>query len=211
MTPDQCRAARALLDLTRPELANRANVSRNVIGNFEGGRVQPSRQTIQKLRSAFMMLGIRFINDEDGVGVRRGNTLDELATAAQYVDHVKPLRTSRISPMGVIAPEQSRAARAFLGYSQGEAAKEAGVGLSLLVSFEVGLRIPQPGNLAKIRAMYEHKGVVFTEIDERPAVQFLGNDQVPPRAPPDQSDRHTMVGSNQPCSHVGLSDRVRRS
>ncbi|NNM74223.1 helix-turn-helix domain-containing protein [Enterovirga aerilata] len=175
MHPDQCRAARALLDLTRPELAKIARVGLNVIGKFENGTTQPTSKTLSKLRAAFSALGIRFINDEDGVGVRRAATPEEVSESADFVDRIRPLKVTRIDPVtGPIAPEQSRAARAFLGYSQSTAAREAGIGLSMLVAFETGLRIPKSANIERIRAMYERKGVVFTEVDGRPAVQFLG-------------------------------------
>lgn len=175
MNADQCRAARALLDLTRTDLSRLAEVGLNVIGKFETGQTVPRPKTISKLRCAFRTMGIRFINDDDGVGVRRGSTIEEIVESDMHVDHVRPMRIVRINPVtGPIAPEQSRAARAFLGYSQTVAAREAGVGLSLLVAFENGVRMPKDANVDRIRLMYERKGVVFTEIDDRPAVQFVG-------------------------------------
>ena len=38
LTPAQCRAARALLDWTQDELAERAEVSRGTIRGFESGQ-----------------------------------------------------------------------------------------------------------------------------------------------------------------------------
>ena len=167
MNPEQCRAARALLGIGRPELARIAKVGRNTILFFEQGHKTPSQATIRKLRAAFTTLSIRFINDGDGVGVRRGCNLDEVVASPAYKDTYR-----RINPVeGPITPEQSRAARAFLNLSQQAAARDAGVGLSLLVSFENGDRVPRIRNLTKLRDLYEKRGIVFSEIDGTPAVQ----------------------------------------
>lgn len=58
-----------------------------------------------------------------------------------------------------MSPEQSRAARAWLGWSQAELAKRAAVGLSTVQDFERGLRTPIANNIAAIRRVIEVAGI----------------------------------------------------
>lgn len=59
MTPDQCRAARAFLDLNRDQLAERAGVSRITIARFETGhRIHPAKRTM--IRRFFEKHGFAF-------------------------------------------------------------------------------------------------------------------------------------------------------
>jgi predicted transcriptional regulator len=60
-----------------------------------------------------------------------------------------------------MAPEQCRAARAWLNWSQGELAERASVGLSTVKSFEGGARIPIANNLSAIRRAFEEAGVTM--------------------------------------------------
>lgn len=63
----------------------------------------------------------------------------------------------------MITPEQSRAGRGLLGWSQQQLANNAGVGLSTVRDFEKGRRTPTAGNADAIRAALEAAGVVFVE------------------------------------------------
>jgi len=67
-----------------------------------------------------------------------------------------------------IAPEQCRAARAWLNWSQGELAEKASVGLSTVKSFEGGTRVPIANNLSAIQRAIEEAGVtlVFDDAGE---------------------------------------------
>ena len=65
--PDLCRAARALLDWTQGDLAERAQVSRSTIRDFEGKRHDIHRSTATQLRIAFETAGVSFIEME-GIG-----------------------------------------------------------------------------------------------------------------------------------------------
>lgn len=73
ITPDQCRAARALLDWTQDELAERAEVSRSTVRGFEGGQHALHRATAASIRRALEAGGVELLEaDADGgEGVRR--------------------------------------------------------------------------------------------------------------------------------------------
>jgi len=69
-SPEQCRAARGLLDWTQDELATVARVSRSTVRNFECGRHGLSRGSEKLLVSALEAAGVRFLADQEGPGVR---------------------------------------------------------------------------------------------------------------------------------------------
>ena len=68
----------------------------------------------------------------------------------------------------MLAPEQSRAARAWRGLSQEDLAKRAGVGLSTVRDFEKGTRRPVRNNLAALARALEEAGIgpTFTDDDK---------------------------------------------
>ena len=59
-----------------------------------------------------------------------------------------------------IQPQQLRAARAWLGWSQEQAALNAGVSVSTIRDFEAGRRTPVKNNLAAIRRAVADAGVI---------------------------------------------------
>jgi ribosome-binding protein aMBF1 (putative translation factor) len=71
---------------------------------------------------------------------------------------------SQISRMGVeISPEQCRAARAWLGWSQTELAQRARIGLSSVKDFERGSRRTLPAIKSQMQKVFEEAGVVFMD------------------------------------------------
>jgi transcriptional regulator with XRE-family HTH domain len=67
----QCRAARALLAMTQPELAARAGLGLSTIVDFEKSRRRLSAEAIKSIRDALESAGVIFINQNgDGPGVR---------------------------------------------------------------------------------------------------------------------------------------------
>lgn len=60
-------------------------------------------------------------------------------------------------------PEQSRAARAWLDWSQGDLAAKANVSLSTVRDFEKGRRVPIGNNLAAMKAALESAGIAFVD------------------------------------------------
>ncbi len=70
MTPEQCRMARAALNLGVRELATAANVSTNTITRLERGETLYPR-TVDAIRAALEAAGVEFIQENGGgAGVR---------------------------------------------------------------------------------------------------------------------------------------------
>ncbi|WP_281412061.1 helix-turn-helix domain-containing protein [Aminobacter aminovorans] len=63
--------------------------------------------------------------------------------------------------MSSISVEQCRAARAMLGWSQGELAAASAVSKTTIVDFERGIRTPHRNNLGAIRRAFELAGIAF--------------------------------------------------
>lgn len=61
-----------------------------------------------------------------------------------------------------MSPEQVRAARNWLAWTQAELAAKASVGLSTLKDYESGKRVPIANNLEAIKKALESGGIVFT-------------------------------------------------
>lgn len=76
----------------------------------------------------------------------------------------------------MLAPEQSRAARAWLEWSQEDLAQRAHVSLSTVRDFEKGRRMPIKNNLDAIRLSLEMAGVSLLFRGDKP----LGVQVTPP-------------------------------
>ena len=72
ITPEQCRMARAALQMTVRQLAERTGVSPSLITRFENDRLPHETDTLSRLRIAFEARGIEFILD-DVLGVQLRN------------------------------------------------------------------------------------------------------------------------------------------
>lgn len=70
-SPAQCRAARALLNITQDELAKRSGVAKRTVAGFEAGETRPMRMNWEAIRQTLEQLGVEFT---DGDGVRRSGT-----------------------------------------------------------------------------------------------------------------------------------------
>jgi len=62
-----------------------------------------------------------------------------------------------------MTPEQSRAARGWLNWTQQELADKASVGISTVRDFEAGRRQPIANNIAAMRRVIEEAGVELVE------------------------------------------------
>jgi DNA-binding transcriptional regulator YiaG len=69
MTPEQCRAARAWLDLPQDGLAKAASVGVSTVRDFEAGRREPTRNNLAAMKAALEKGGIAFLDDEKTLGI----------------------------------------------------------------------------------------------------------------------------------------------
>ena len=71
ITPGQCKAARALLELTQGDLAKAANLGLSTVVDFEKKRREVSAAVVQAIKDALAAHGVDFIyEDGGGPGVR---------------------------------------------------------------------------------------------------------------------------------------------
>jgi DNA-binding transcriptional regulator YiaG len=73
---------------------------------------------------------------------------------------------------GHMTPEQSRAARAWLDWSQDELAAKASVSLSTVRDFEKGRRVPIANNLTAMRVALETVGIEFVDDAKASGISF---------------------------------------
>src|SRR5438552_19139168 len=66
ITAGQCRAARALLDITQPELADAAGLGLSTIVDFEKSRRDVSRAAVPAMQKALEKAEIRFLAKNGG-------------------------------------------------------------------------------------------------------------------------------------------------
>lgn len=62
MTPGQCRAARAFLQISQDDLAKAANVGVSTVRDFEVGKRAPIAATLAAMRSELERRGVQFVD-----------------------------------------------------------------------------------------------------------------------------------------------------
>jgi transcriptional regulator with XRE-family HTH domain len=67
ISPAQCRAGRALLEITQTQLAASAGLGLSTVVDFEKRRRQVSPESVESIRQALVIAGVEFI-DENGGG-----------------------------------------------------------------------------------------------------------------------------------------------
>src|ERR1700761_7454237 len=72
ITPEQCRAARALLGWSQDDLERTSGVSKKTIAEFEREAQIPYDKTLRELETALRASGVQLISENGGgVGVRK--------------------------------------------------------------------------------------------------------------------------------------------
>jgi DNA-binding transcriptional regulator YiaG len=69
MTPEQCRAARAWLNLSQEELAKAATVGASTVRDFEAGRREPTRNNLAAMKAVLEKGGISFVDGAKTLGI----------------------------------------------------------------------------------------------------------------------------------------------
>ena len=71
ISPAQCRAARALLNWTREQLAEKSRVSKMTLADFETAKRKPYDRTLADICRTFEEAGLEFIPENGGgAGIR---------------------------------------------------------------------------------------------------------------------------------------------
>lgn len=71
LSSEQCRAARAMLDWSREDLAAKSGVSRPTLADFETAKRKPYDRTLSDIRHTFEAAGLEFIPENGGgAGIR---------------------------------------------------------------------------------------------------------------------------------------------
>lgn len=63
MTPEQCKAARAMAGLSQQSLADASKVAKATIAAFEQGKRKPYDRTLADLQDALEARGVKFTDD----------------------------------------------------------------------------------------------------------------------------------------------------
>ncbi|WP_043646041.1 helix-turn-helix transcriptional regulator [Caenispirillum salinarum] len=69
LTPSQSRAARALLGWSQQQLAEKAEVAKQTLADFERGARTPYDRTLRDIRSTLEDAGVLLLDSENGLGV----------------------------------------------------------------------------------------------------------------------------------------------
>ena len=70
ITPNQCKAARDLLEWKQSDLSEKSEIGTTTIADFERGYRKLTSRTLKELKRTFEDAGIEFIDDEKGEGVK---------------------------------------------------------------------------------------------------------------------------------------------
>src|SRR5262249_25078701 len=134
ITPAQCRAARALLGITQPELAATAGLGLSTIVDFEKGRRRVSDDAIQAIQQALERAGIAFTETGAEIAFQESRADDGVAFRSALAAPANLFRDSTHVGKNVnfLSSAQIRAARALLRWSAEDLAREAALGVNTI-------------------------------------------------------------------------------
>ena len=66
LNPAQCRAGRALLEITQTQLASSAGLGLSTVVDFEKERRHVSPESVEAIRRALVQAGVEFIEENGG-------------------------------------------------------------------------------------------------------------------------------------------------
>jgi transcriptional regulator with XRE-family HTH domain len=178
ITASQLRAARGLLGWSQKELATASQVSRATIADFEAGKRQPYARTLADLQRSLEFAGVDFVTGEElGVKMKRpGFASPRVAepppsaigrdsqprAVPRPASTVKYGRRTTDHAEVAVSPEQVKAARELLGWSQSELAGKMGVSETAVSLFEREKRRLLVLDVSELRSTLEAAGVEFT-------------------------------------------------
>lgn len=150
LSPNQCRAARGLLNLSQSQVASAAHIATTSLSEFERGERVPSYNNFQAIIAALESHGIILIPaNGGGPGVRLKTPPDIPGPKAS-------------APGAALFDAMlCRAARDLLNLSQRDLADRAGMGRSTVAEFERGVRATSARKLAAMQETLEAAGAVF--------------------------------------------------
>jgi transcriptional regulator with XRE-family HTH domain len=132
LSPEQCRGARAMLQLSRADLTKVAGVTAATVENFEAGRRKLRPTSIARIRAALELAGAEFLDGEDGgaVRLRSAPSKEELKQ--------EPETTEDGFTFLVNFGERARKARLSANLRQADVYERAGIPQAHLSQMELG-------------------------------------------------------------------------
>jgi transcriptional regulator with XRE-family HTH domain len=183
ITAGQLRAARGLLGLSQRDVAALSKVSRATIADFEAGKRQPYPRTLADLQRSLEAAGVLFTSTDELLGVKiKRASLPTAATAGEAASR-PAVRSDAEPPQAApsaerrrrvieraahagVTPEQIKAGRELLGWSQLDLANKVGVSETAVSLFEREKRRLLMVDPERMRAALEAAGVEFGETGE---------------------------------------------
>ena len=164
MTPAQCRAARALLDINQSKLAAISGLGLSTVVDFERERRPVSQEAIAAIQNALERAGISFREERGGVEMSIHMGLSAPTSLFAESSHMGQNQNSTRSGL---ASAQIRAGRALLRWSVADLARKTALGVNTIRRAELSqaqTALTAANELA-IRRALESAGVMFIEKD----------------------------------------------
>ena len=130
LAPEQCRAARGLLNWSQSNTAGIAKVARATLAEFELGRRTPYDRTLDDIQSALEAAGSEFTNgDQPGVRLRkqredRKNLEEHISHLETKIADLKPAASAKPSPVKGMAMLRRGRAKSDLAKAKNKRQKE---------------------------------------------------------------------------------------